>query len=106
MNEEEKLQFDVQILQEAQLVRLMREMYVTGQQKFRRKKHDQREIDYLKSCQTWLSDHSSMHVGLQKMESLTEEMTTLCKETLRRQEASFARVDADMTIRETIEDIF
>jgi myosin-5 len=106
MSEEEKLQFDVQILQEAQLVRLMREMYVTGQQKFRRKKHDQREVDYLKSCQTWLSDHSSMNTGLHKMESLVEEMTTLCKETLRSQEAAFARHDADMTIRETIEDLF
>ena len=106
MSEEEQMQFDVQILQEAQLVRQMQQMHVTGQQRFLHKKHDQREIEYLKSCGTWLSDHDNMIAAVQKMEKLVEEMRVLYVETLRRQEAAFARHDADMTIRETIEDLF
>eukprot|EP00977_Amphora_coffeiformis_P010868 scaffold2554_cov156-Amphora_coffeaeformis.AAC.5 len=106
MNEEEKLQFDVQILQETQLVRQMQQMRVTGQQKFLHKKHGQREIDYLKSCQTWLVNHTAMYSAMQEMQRSVQEMKTLYEETLRRQEAAFARHDADMTIRESIEDIF
>ena len=106
MNEEERLKFDVQIIQESQLVRHMQQMRVTGQQKFLHKKHGQRDIDYLKSCQTWLLDHTAMKRAVQEMQILVEEMRTLYSETLRRQEAAFARHDADMTIRESIEDIF
>lgn len=106
LSEEEKMQFDVQMLQETQLVRQMQLMHVVGDQKYLDKKHEQSEMEYLKSCQTWLADKETLHASMKELENLMKDMRVLYQETLRRQEAAFARHDADMTIRETIEDIF
>ena len=103
---EEKSLFDAQNLQEAVLVVTMREMHSMGLQKFLHEKHAKKDIDYMKSCKTRLSDCTDMNTKVQKLESTMKEMKTLYEETLWRQEAAFARHDPNMTIRETIEDLF
>jgi hypothetical protein len=106
MNEEEKMQFEVLVLQEIQLIRQMQLMHVTGQQRYLCKKHDQQEIEYLRDCEKWLDDDTGLLDAIHKLQQSMKDMTQLYQETLRMQEAGLAKVDADMTIRESIEDIF
>ena len=106
LNEEEKMEFDVQTLQEAQLVRHIQQMQIITNQMSLLKKHGRDTKNYLKSCHAWLSDQTGMHRAFKKVESLNEERKTLYEEILQRQEAALAKHDADMTFRESIEDIF
>ena len=106
LGEEEILQFDVMTQQEAQLAMHMKQMKVLGQQKFLLKKHQQGDVEYLTSCRDHLTNQEIADQALEDYKLSLLEMETLYGATLRKQEASFARVDADMTIRESIEDLF
>ncbi len=89
--EEQLMMLDVQIIQEAQLVRQMHLMMVIDRQLSLMRKHTRETRKYLQKCQLWISDKSALEKEFAIAQEAQAKIKSLYQDTLTRQKAAIAK---------------